>query len=151
MDVAKEADEIVAAGGIVIDRASGPVRVVLIHRPRYDDWSFPKGKAEPGESISETALREVREETGLNCRIVYELPTVRYNYTSGKGHLRPKVVHYYLMERAGGRLQAPGREADAAEWCDAGQAAGKLTYQHDRELLKEALRIDLQNRGGSDG
>jgi 8-oxo-dGTP pyrophosphatase MutT (NUDIX family) len=148
---ANEAQEIVAAGGIVIDGANGPVRVVLIHRPRYDDWSFPKGKTEPGESISVTALREVREETGLNCRIVYELPTVRYSYTSSKGNLRPKVVHYYLMERIGGRLQAPGQEADAAEWCDAGQAAGKLTYQRDRVLLQEALRLDFQNRGGSDG
>lgn len=146
-----EADEIVAAGGIVVDRANAAVRVVLIHRPRYDDWSFPKGKAEPRESISETALREVKEETGLTCRIVGELPAVRYSYTSGKGNIKPKVVHYYLMERVGGRLQAPGQEADAAEWCDPGQAAGKLTYQHDRELLQEALRLDLQNRGGSDG
>ncbi|MFY9610229.1 MAG: NUDIX hydrolase [Blastocatellia bacterium] len=147
----REAEEIVAAGGIVIERKNGRARVVLIHRPRYDDWSFPKGKAEPGESISETALREVREETGLACRIVHELPTVRYSYTSGKGNLKPKVVHYYLMERTGGRLQAPGHEADAAEWSDAGQAASRLTYQHDRDLLQKALRLDLQNRGGSDG
>lgn len=150
MSDANEAQEIVAAGGIVLDRASGSVRVLLIHRPRYDDWSFPKGKSEPGESISETALREVKEETGLECRIVYELPTVRYNYTSSRGNLKPKVVHYYLMERVGGRLQAPGQEADAAEWCDPEQAARRLSYEHDRELLKEALRLDLQNRGGSD-
>ena len=104
----------------------------------------PEGNADPGESIFETALREVKEETGLDCRIVYELPTVRYNYTSGRGNLKPKVVHYYLMERVGGRLQAPGQEADAAEWCDAGQAAVKLTYQHDRELLHETLRLILR-------
>jgi 8-oxo-dGTP diphosphatase len=142
MSDANEAQEIVAAGGIVLDREGGSVRVLIIHRPRYDDWSFPKGKAERGESISETALREVKEETGLDCRIVSELPTVRYNYTSGKGSVRPKVVHYYLMERVGGRLQAPGQEADAVEWCDAGQAAGRLSYQHDRELLQEVLRLE---------
>ncbi|HWN97773.1 MAG TPA: NUDIX hydrolase [Blastocatellia bacterium] len=151
MAVTDEADEILAGGGVVIDSRNEPVRVVLIHRPKYDDWSFPKGKAERGESMPETALREVNEETGLSCRILNKLPTVRYSYKTAKGNLKPKVVHYYLMERERGRLRAPGREADAAEWCDAGAAASKLTYQHDRELLQEALRLDLQNRGGSDG
>jgi len=141
MTLADEAEEIVAAGGIVLERRNGNVRVVLIHRPKYGDWSFPKGKAEPGESVTETALREVKEETGLDCRIVQEFGPVRYSYRTTKGNLRPKVVHYFLMEPVGGRLEAPGREADAAEWCDAAEASRKLTYERDRALLQEALRL----------
>lgn len=150
MTLAPEIEEIIAAGGVVLERTNNQVRVVLIHRPKYDDWSLPKGKAEPGESISQTALREVREETGLECRIVSDLEPVRYSYQTGKGAIVPKVVHYFLMERIGGRLEAPGREADAAEWCDVTEAARRLTYEHDRELLQQALRADLLNRGGTD-
>jgi 8-oxo-dGTP diphosphatase len=151
MAFANEVEEIVAAGGIVLERKNTNVRVVLIHRPKYGDWSFPKGKAEPGESVTETALREVKEETGLDCRIVHELGAVRYRYKTGKGGFRPKVVHYFLMQPVGGRLEAPGKEADAAEWCDAAEASRKLTYERDRALLQEALRLELQNRGESDG
>jgi 8-oxo-dGTP pyrophosphatase MutT (NUDIX family) len=150
MTLASETEEIVAAGGVVLELRNNDVRVVLIHRPKYDDWSLPKGKAEPGESINETALREVREETGLDCRIVCQLEPVRYSYRTGKDNLRSKTVHYFLMEPAGGRLEAPGHEADAARWFDADEASRRLTYEHDRELLQEALRIDLQNRGGID-
>jgi 8-oxo-dGTP pyrophosphatase MutT (NUDIX family) len=151
MAFADEAEEIVAAGGIVLERRNETVRVVLIHRPKYGDWSFPKGKAEPGESVTETALREVSEETGLDCRIVQEIGPVRYRYKTSKGNFRAKVVHYFLMEPVGGRLEAPGQEADAAEWCDAAEASRKLSYERDRALLQEALRLELQNRGESDG
>ena len=151
MTFVDEGDEIVAAGGVVLERRNEKVRVVLVHRPKYDDWSFPKGKAQPGESVTETALREVKEETGLDCRIVQEFGAVRYRYKTSKGNVRPKVVHYFLMEPVGGRLEAPGQEADAAEWCDAGEASRKLTYERDRAFLQEALRLDLQNRGEGDG
>jgi 8-oxo-dGTP pyrophosphatase MutT (NUDIX family) len=151
MTLAPEPNEIVAAGGVVLERKNEVGRVVLIHRPKYNDWSFPKGKREPGESIAETALREVKEETGLDCRIVCELEPARYSYRSGKGDVRPKTVHYFMMKPIGGRLEAPGREADAAEWCNEAEALRRLTYEHDRELLHQTLRLDLQNRGGSDG
>lgn len=151
MTLAPETEEIVAAGGVVLERRDNQVRVVLVHRPKYDDWSLPKGKAEPGESITETALREVKEETGLGCRIVRELGKVRYSYRTGKHNLKPKTVHYFLMEPVAGRLEAPGQEADAARWFDADEANRRLTYERDRELLQRALRLDLKNRGGSDG
>ncbi|HYV04064.1 MAG TPA: NUDIX hydrolase [Blastocatellia bacterium] len=140
MMLAPELNEIVAAGGVVLERTNETVRVVLIHRPKYDDWSLPKGKSEPGESISQTALREVKEETGLDCKIVSELEPVRYSYRTGKGTIVPKVVHYFLMEPMGGRLEAPGQEADAAEWCDVTEALRRLTHQHDRELVQKAVR-----------
>lgn len=151
MTLAPETQEIVAAGGVVLERRDNHVRVVLIHRPKYDDWSLPKGKAEPGESITETALREVKEETGLDCRIIRELAQVRYSYRTGKDNLRPKTVHYFLMEPVGGRLEAPGQEADAARWFDVDEASRRLTYERDRKLIQKAVRLDLQNRGGSDG
>jgi 8-oxo-dGTP diphosphatase len=147
--MARETDEIVAAGGLV--RLSAPPEtgvnerapVLLVHRPKYDDWSFPKGKADPGETIEQTALREVREETGLECKIICPLPSVRYTY-EGKGSIpRPKVVHYFLMEPAGGALAVNGYEIDSAEWLDRGEAMRRLTYDHDRKLLSDALNAGL--------
>ena len=128
--------EILAAGGIVIDGQTGTPRVLLVHRPRYDDWSFPKGKLDSGETVEEAALREVKEETGLKCRIIRELPTMRYSYrTQTKGRVRPKVVHYFLMERVKGKIRVPGAEVDKAAWFDLDTAAHKLTYKRDRRLL----------------
>jgi len=128
--------EILAAGGIVIDTETGTPRVLLVHRPGYDDWSYPKGKLDPGETIEEAALREVREETGLDCRITRKLATLRYGYrTRNEGRLRPKAVHYFLMERVRGDIQVPGEEVDRAEWFDFDEAAGRLSYEQDRKLL----------------
>jgi 8-oxo-dGTP pyrophosphatase MutT (NUDIX family) len=131
-----EMNEIVAAGGVVIDttRANSPV-VLLVHRPDYDDWSFPKGKLDPGEMIEQAALREVKEETGLDCRIVRGLLQVRYSYQNRGGRRRLKVVHYFLMEPVAGRITVNLHEVDAAQWFEVGEAAGKLSYGHDRELL----------------
>lgn len=125
-----------AAGGLVIDYDTGAPRVLLVHRPRYDDWSFPKGKLEPGETVEDAALREVKEETGLECRIIRELAVTRYDYrTRHKGRLKPKAVHYFLMERLSGDLQGPGEEVDQAKWLEFDEAGAKLTYPQDRELL----------------
>jgi 8-oxo-dGTP diphosphatase len=128
--------EKVAAGGVVIDDSTSSRRVLLVHRPKYDDWSFPKGKVEPGETFEQAALREVREETGLECRIIRRLATLRYRYrTRRKGPLRSKVVHYFLMEPVSKRIRVPGEEVDRAEWLDFDKATRKLTYAQDRELL----------------
>ena len=128
--------EIIAAGGIVIDQGTGTPRVLLVHRPGYDDWSFPKGKLDPGETVEEAALREVKEETGLECRIIRKLATMRYAYrTRNEGPLRPKAVHYFLMEHVRGDIQVPGDEVDRAEWFGLDEAARKLSYGQDRKLL----------------
>jgi 8-oxo-dGTP pyrophosphatase MutT (NUDIX family) len=140
------ADETVAAGGVVIDRtgAGGP-RVLLVHRPKYDDWSFPKGKIDPGETVEQAALREVKEETGFDCRITGRLPSLRYSYRSRGGGLRPKVVHYFLMEPAGGGPSVNVYEIDAVEWLRPPEATGRLTYPHDRGLLEAALDEEGQS------
>ena len=129
-------NDILAAGGIVIDESSDSRRVLLVHRPRYDDWSFPKGKLDPGETIEEAALREVKEETGLTCRIVRKLAVRRYRYrTRHKGRLKPKAVHYFLMERLNRRIKVPGDEVDLAVWVEFDEASRKLTYEQDKNLL----------------
>jgi 8-oxo-dGTP diphosphatase len=128
--------EVLAAGGLVIDSETGTPRVLLVHRPRYDDWSFPKGKLDEGETVEQAAVREVEEETGLKCRILREIATLRYAYqTRNKGPLRPKKVHYFLMEHVSGNIRVPGEEVDQAVWFDIDKALRKLSYEQDRNLL----------------
>lgn len=128
--------ETLAAGGIVIDDETGAPRVLLVHRPRYDDWSFPKGKLDPDETVEQAALREVKEETGIECRIIRKLAVMRYAYrTRNKGRLKPKTVHYFLMERMSGGAHVPGEEVDRAEWFDLPEAVRKLSYEQDKKLL----------------
>ncbi len=104
--------------------------VLIVHRPRYDDWSFPKGKAEPGESDEECALREVAEETGLRCVLGEELASTSYADSRG----RPKVVRYWLMEPVGGELEYL-HEVDTARWVTVAEARDLLTYARDAALL----------------
>ncbi|HWC78080.1 MAG TPA: NUDIX hydrolase, partial [Blastocatellia bacterium] len=107
----------VAAGGIVFDRAqNGEVLVLVVHRPRYDDWSFPKGKTNPKESVRNAAIREVKEETGLECRIVGDLGTTAYGYRRKSGSTREKIVYYFLMKPVGGSIETDGDEVDSALW-----------------------------------
>lgn len=119
-----------AAGGVVVrDGACGP-EVLVVHRPAYDDWTFPKGKAEPGESDEACALREVEEETGLRCALDAELPSTEYADAGG----RPKRVRYWRMHVESGRL-AFAHEVDDARWLPAADAARLLTYARDVALL----------------
>jgi len=124
------AEQVHAAGGLVV-RDDG--RVAVIHRPRYDDWSLPKGKLDPGESFEDGALREVAEETGIRGRIVSELDPVRYVDRKG----RDKLVRWYRMELDGDPAAfAPNDEVDELRWLTPAQARDLLTYDHDRALLR---------------
>lgn len=123
--------EVRAAGGVVRRRVDGQVLTVLVHRPRYDDWTFPKGKLLEGESYEEAALREVLEETGLECRIDAELPPLQYIDQDG----RPKVVRYWSMEALDGGDLHPTDEVDEARWFTLAEARKMLSYDRDREVL----------------
>ncbi|WP_028059252.1 NUDIX hydrolase [Candidatus Solirubrobacter pratensis] len=122
--------EVRAAGGVV--RREG--RIAVVHRPRYDDWSLPKGKLDPGETWAEAALREVREETGLECELGEELSSTSYHDRKG----RSKLVRYWLMDVVGGEFE-PNDEVDELRWLTPAEAAALLTYPRDAELAQEAV------------
>ena len=118
-----------AAGGIV--RRDG--EVLVVHRPKYDDWSFPKGKLDEGERWEDAALREVEEETGFRCSLGPELGSTAYTDSRG----RPKVARYWLMRPESGEFESTD-EVDEIAWLSPTDAAERLTYDRDRELLRSA-------------
>ena len=122
-----------AAGGVVVRETPTGREVLLVHRPRYEDWTFPKGKAERDESDEDCALREVEEETGLVCSLGPELPSTEYTDPRG----RPKRVRYWLMRIDGGELEFR-HEVDAARWVELDVATRLLSHPRDRRVLRAA-------------
>ena len=121
-----------AAGGVVWRRApSGATEVLLVHRPKYDDWSLPKGKLAPGEAYEQAALREVAEETGLRCSLGPELETTTYRDAAD----RPKVVRYWAMTPVDGRF-SPSHEVDQVRWVPVAEVGGVLTYDRDSAVVQ---------------
>lgn len=126
------ADVIRAAGGIPWRRLDdGTVEVLLVHRERYDDWSFPKGKLDPGESWEQAAVREVFEEAALVPVLGTELPGAAYRDRDGQ----PKQVRYWAMAVAVELPFAPGEEIAARRWVAVEQAEQLLSYHHDVDVL----------------
>jgi len=123
--------EVRAGGGLVVRNGT----VLLVHRPKYDDWTFPKGKADGGESDEDCALREVWEETGLHCALGRELEASHYIDPLG----RPKRVRWWLMDPLADDGFAPGREIDEVRWLAPDEAAALLSYERDVALL-DAIR-----------
>jgi 8-oxo-dGTP pyrophosphatase MutT (NUDIX family) len=119
-----------AAGGVVVRDG----RILLVHRPKYDDWSLPKGKCTSDETYDECALREVAEETGLACEIVGEAGETRYLVLKG-----PKLVRYFLMRPVTGEF-TPHGEVDEIRWATPDEAAQALTHGRDVGLLS---RLEL--------
>ena len=124
-----------AAGGVVVRDVNGVREVVVVHRPAYDDWTLPKGKARKGESDEDCALREVEEETGLRCERGRELAGSSYR----DGADREKVVRYWLMRPADEALRPTG-EVDEARWLPCNEAEQLLSYERDRVVLRSAAK-----------
>jgi 8-oxo-dGTP diphosphatase len=128
--------DVLAAGAVVLRKHSDDV--LLVHRPKYDDWSFPKGKLDRGEHATSAAVREVLEETGLPIRLGRPLADQRYPVAGG----RNKTVHYWVGRVAGDddvSDYAPNHEIDEVAWVGRKKAAKLLTYPRDRDTLREAL------------
>ncbi|MFT4286265.1 NUDIX hydrolase [Nocardioides sp.] len=128
--------DIVAAGAVVLRPGR---EVLLVHRPKYDDWSFPKGKRDRGEHVTATAVREVEEETGLRIRLGRPLANQRYRAAKGA-----KQVHYWIGRVASGGSDdvagyRPNAEIDEVSWVPVDKAARLLTYRYDQATLAEAL------------
>ena len=120
-------DRIEAAGGVVMRDG----QVAVVHRPRYDDWTLPKGKLDSGESFEEAAVREVEEETGVRGVLVRELPATTYNVAG-----RQKVVRYWLMDVENEGSFVPNDETDQLRWVTPGEALRLLTYDRDRDVMR---------------
>ncbi|GAA3050745.1 8-oxo-dGTP diphosphatase [Streptomyces olivoverticillatus] len=129
-------EQVVRAAGCVLWRAAGAdVELALVHRPKYDDWSWPKGKLKPGEDPLQGAVREVLEETGMHCVPGAALPTARY-VAAG----RPKVVHYWEARATVGSFE-PNREVDEVLWLPPDAARERLTHEWDRPLVDAFLAV----------
>jgi 8-oxo-dGTP diphosphatase len=121
-----------AAGGVPVRRRNdGAVEVLLVHRPRYLDWTFPKGKVKDGEREEDAALRELREETGLVCQLGHELESTQYRDLKQ----RDKMVRYWVMENCSGHFE-PNEEVDCIEWLTLDEAAARLSYSRDLHVLQ---------------
>ena len=130
--------EVRAAGGVLWRRAEGVVEVLLIHRPRYMDWSLPKGKVKSGESDEDAAVREIDEEVGVQADLGRELPSTRYRDARG----RPKVVRYWAVELSGDATPVAGDGVSEVRWVPLTEAPEHLSWDRDRpvvEGLEEAI------------
>ncbi len=127
-----------SAGGVVYRAHQGIIEVVLVARPADGLWALPKGTPEAGESVEQTALREVREETGLAVVIAGSLGSIRYQYALRGGVQVQKVVHHYLMRAIGGDLSLHDHEYDVAAWVDIHEATGRVSYANERAVLERA-------------
>jgi 8-oxo-(d)GTP phosphatase len=121
--------DVLAAGAVLWRAGSGGAELALVHRPRYDDWSFPKGKLDAGEAMPFAAVREVAEETGYRSRLGPLLGDARYLVPEGS-----KLVRYWAAEAGEGTF-APNHETDELRWVPPADAAGLLSYQRDQEVL----------------
>ena len=132
------ANGLVRAAGGVITRPGpdGEPELLLVHRAKYDDWTLPKGKAEPGESDEECALREVEEETGLVCELGEEVGANEYEDASG----RPKRVRYFAMT-APGQQAGPHNEIDAVRWLTLERALDTLSYARDVKVVERSAQL----------
>jgi 8-oxo-dGTP pyrophosphatase MutT (NUDIX family) len=135
-------EDLVSAGGIVYQRTEDGPQVVLCGRRVDGLWGLPKGTPLEGESLEQTARREVTEETGLQVEIERSIGAIEYWFTRIEQGVRfHKTVHHYLMKPVGGGFEQHDREYDIVEWCPAGAAVDRLTYRNEAELLRRTLGL----------
>ena len=129
--------EVWAAGGIVRRAGAAGAEVLVVHRPHRRDWSLPKGKVDPGETLIEAARREILEETGFEAELAEPVATLRYR----DSRARSKAVVYFVGTVVRGQF-TPNDEVDEIRWCTMSRAAALLTYPHDARMLAELARSE---------
>jgi len=135
-----------SAGGVVYRIGDGRIEVVLAHRRSPPLWALPKGTPDAGETIEETAIRETREETGLEVAIERPLSAIRYFFVRGSTRFH-KTVHFFLMRAVAGSTDAHDAEFDEVRWMDLSEALAVMTHATERSVVEEAARV---LEGGAD-
>ena len=126
-----------SAGGVVHRSVDGRTQVILVHRRAPVLWALPKGTPDSGETVEETALRETREETGLEVEIEEQLRSIRYYFVRGSTRFH-KTVHFFLMRPIGGSIDAHDAEFDEVRWVDLPEAIALLNHATERSVVEEA-------------
>lgn len=129
-----------SAGGIVYRRVDSKVEVLVVQHSEHHGWVFPKGLIDPGEDKKTTAVREVKEEGGVEAKIVKELPPTEYFYQLQGQKIKKKVI-YFLMEYISGDIAKHDWEMEAAEWVEIEKVEEKLTFKSDKEIFGKAEKI----------
>jgi 8-oxo-dGTP pyrophosphatase MutT (NUDIX family) len=134
-------EQAISAGGVVYRKVGDSIEIVLVSRRRERLWALPKGTPNAGESTEETALREVREETGLEIEILEALGELRYTFINRAGVRVDKVVHHFLMEPTGGSFDDHDDEFDDVDWYDLHEAQRRLTHRNQIHILDRAAEL----------
>ncbi|HET8571922.1 MAG TPA: NUDIX hydrolase [Candidatus Limnocylindria bacterium] len=134
-----------SAGGVVHRSLDGRLEIVLVHRRRPVLWALPKGTPDAGETLEETALRETREETGLEVELEAPIRAIRYFFVHGSTRFH-KTVHFYLMRPVGGALEQHDHEFDEVRWLQVEEALGLMSYATERGVVEEA--VEMVRHGG---
>jgi len=142
-------EEPVSAGGVVYRKADGEIETVLCGRDNPVRWSLAKGTPDPGETMEQTALREVREETGLEVEIEEPIQSIDYWFADRESDVRyHKTVHFYLMNTVGGDTNQHDPEFDVVQWFAGDEALQTLAYTNEAEVLRKALALISQRERG---
>lgn len=129
-----------SAGGVVHRTVDGRLEVVLVHRRQPPLWALPKGTPSAGETVEETALRETREETGLDVRLDGRLRSITYFFVRGRTRFH-KTVHFFLMRAVGGDVGLHDHEFDEVRWLPVDDALGRMTHATERAVVEEAVAV----------
>lgn len=144
----KPVAELVSAGGVVYRGSRSGVEVAICRRSSPPVWGLPKGTPEEGETLEETALREVSEETGLQVRLERPIKSIEYWFVGFSDGVRcHKTVHFYLMSPTGGDISEHDDEFDEVRWFDAGEALKTLSYPSEVKILEKGLSMVSEKTG----